>query len=196
MISTPAPDLGLRERKKRETHERIVAAAFELFQLRGYEETTLQQIAERADVAPRTLSNYFPLKVDLLVAYRQDMLSVIEAALRRSAGRDALERVRDALLAVSRENERHPNGRLAQRLLAAHGSYRALDRIQERFRADLSETLRGAPGLRPDVDLEVAVLALSAAYLALIRRWAASDSGPLTPAADQLFILWAHGMCA
>src|SRR3981081_1551748 len=94
---------GLRERKKRETRDRIVAVAFDLFQAQGYDETTLVQIAERSQVAARTVSNYFPQKVDLLVAYRESMLQVIEESLRQSREADALRRIRAALLTVARE---------------------------------------------------------------------------------------------
>lgn len=193
-LSPPPVEPGLRERKKRATHDRIVEAAFELFQAQGYAETTLQQIAVRADVALRTVSNYFPLKIDLLVAYREGMLGVVEESLRRGHGQDAFERVRSALIAVSRENERHPNGRLAQRLIAGHGSYRALEVIQQRFRQDLAAALDGSPALRPGIDVELAVLALSAAFVALIQRWANSASGGLSAQADRLFDLWSHGV--
>jgi len=184
---------GLRERKKRETRTRIVATAFDLFQSRGYDQTTLQQIAERAEVAPRTVSNYFAQKADLLVAYREDMLAVVEAELGGASGRSPLESVRRALVAVAQANERHPNGRLAQRLLLRHASYRALGSIQERFCADLRQALAGAP-LRPGVDLDLAVLALTAAHLAVIQRWAARSTGPLASEVDRLFDLWARGV--
>ena len=190
-----AVEPGLRERKKRETRTRIVAAAFELFQSRGYDRATLQQIAERAEVAPRTVSNYFAQKADLLVAYREDMLAVIEAELGQTGSRSPLDSVRLALAAVARANERHPNGRLAQRLLLRHASYRALGAIQERFRADLAQALAGAP-LRPGVDLDLAVLALTAAYLAVVQRWAARSTGSLATAVEQLFDLWARGVAA
>lgn len=188
-----AVEPGLRERKKRETRSRIVGAAFALFQSRGYDQTTLQQIAERAEVAPRTVSNYFAQKVDLLVAYREDMLAVVEAELGQAAGRAPLAAVREALVAVALANERHPNGRLAQRLLLRHASYRALDAIQERFRADLAQALAGAP-LRPGVDLELAVLALTAAHMAVIQRWAARSGGSLAGQVERLFDLWTRGV--
>jgi AcrR family transcriptional regulator len=190
MLAEVAP--GLRERKKRETRERIVGVAFELFQSRGYEETTLAQIAVQAQVAARTVSNYFPQKVDLLLAYRESMLQVAEESLRRSRGADPLRRVRSALLAVARENQRHPNG-LAQRLLARHGSYRALERIQQRFQADLLAVLRQVQ-LPADTDLELAVLSLSAAHLAVIQRWAGQERGSLTAAVERLFDQWMHGI--
>ena len=57
----PLP-LGRRERKKLETRQRISTAAFALFVERGYEATTVEAIAERADVAKGTVFNYFPQK--------------------------------------------------------------------------------------------------------------------------------------
>ena len=172
-----------------------MAAAFELFQAQGYDETTLAQIADRARISARTVSNYFPQKVDLLVGYRQSMLQVAEESLHRSRDADPLRRIRHALLAVARENQRHPNGRLAQQLLARYGSYRALDHIQQRFQADLLELVRHAR-LRPGVDPELAVLALSAAHMAVIQRWASQAHGSLASAVERLFDQWVGGIAS
>lgn len=189
----PQAPAGLRERKKRETRDRIVAAAFDLFQGQGYDQTTLAQIAERARISARTVSNYFPQKVDLLVGYRQSMLRVAEESLNRSREADPLRRIRLALLAVARENQRQPNGRLAQRLLARYGSYRALEHIQQQFQSSLLELVRQAR-LRPDADPELAVLALSAAHMAVIQRWASQRHGSLVSAVERLFDQWVGGI--
>jgi AcrR family transcriptional regulator len=60
--------LPRRERKKQETRRRIYSAAFELFLERGFDETTVEEIAERADVAKGTVFNYFPQKSSFLPA--------------------------------------------------------------------------------------------------------------------------------
>lgn len=65
--------LGRRERKKLEAEQRIRAAALELFREKGYEATTVEEIAERADVAKGTFFNYFPRKDGLLEALSDDL---------------------------------------------------------------------------------------------------------------------------
>ncbi len=64
---TADEEMGLRERKKRRTREAVRSAAFELFQKNGYPNTTVEQIAEAADVSPRTFFRYFPNKAALLI---------------------------------------------------------------------------------------------------------------------------------
>jgi len=59
---------GRRERRRSETHQRIVNAALQLFSTHGYVETTVEQITEAADVGKGTFFNYFPTKDALLTA--------------------------------------------------------------------------------------------------------------------------------
>jgi len=58
----PELELSRRERKKEETKERIFHAAFTLFKAHGVEETTIDEICAKADVAKGTFFNYFPQK--------------------------------------------------------------------------------------------------------------------------------------
>jgi AcrR family transcriptional regulator len=61
-----AEQVDRQERRKRRTRQAIQTAALELFAERGYRETTISDIAERADVAPRTVTVHFPAKEELL----------------------------------------------------------------------------------------------------------------------------------
>ena len=65
-VETDPTKLGLRERKKQQTREKIARVALELFAERGYDETTLADIAEAADVSPRTIFAYYDSKEDIL----------------------------------------------------------------------------------------------------------------------------------
>lgn len=58
-----------RNRKRERTASHLSATAFELFEARGYEAVSMEQIAEAADVAKATLYNYFPVK-EALIAHR------------------------------------------------------------------------------------------------------------------------------
>jgi AcrR family transcriptional regulator len=70
--------LGLRERKKIKTRQAIRREALRLFDANGYAATTVEQIAEAAEVSPSTFFRYFPSKESLLLADDLDPL-VLEA---------------------------------------------------------------------------------------------------------------------
>jgi AcrR family transcriptional regulator len=61
---------GLRERKRRETSERIIEKGLKLFVKNGYEATTLEAIAGAARISRRTFFYYFKSKEDILLAAR------------------------------------------------------------------------------------------------------------------------------
>ena len=73
MQATEQP-LGLRERKKIKTRLAIRREAFRLFDANGYAATTIEQIADAADVSPSTFFRYFPSKESLLLADDLDPL--------------------------------------------------------------------------------------------------------------------------
>ncbi len=77
MQVTEAP-LGLRERKKIKTRQAIRREAFRLIDEKGYAATTVEQIADAADVSPSTFFRYFPSKESLLLADDLDPL-ILEA---------------------------------------------------------------------------------------------------------------------
>jgi AcrR family transcriptional regulator len=60
-----------RERKKQETKEKIIKIAMYYFRKQGFDSTTMEQIAEEADIAKATLYNYFPVKESIISDYWQ-----------------------------------------------------------------------------------------------------------------------------
>jgi AcrR family transcriptional regulator len=94
------------ERRKRRTREAIQKAAFDLFAERGYRETTINDIAERADVAPRTVTVHFPAKDELLLDAEPFTLdSLRERLTTRRANESALEALRDWMATTMTEAE-------------------------------------------------------------------------------------------
>jgi len=85
---------SLRERKKRAARARILAAADELIHGQGYEQTTMRDIASRAEVSYQTLYNYFPAKGDILFQLLVDRIEDVSthyAAVLQSFDGDLLE---------------------------------------------------------------------------------------------------------
>lgn len=90
------PATGLRERKKLRTRQAIVTAALRLFDRRGYDATTVTEIAEAADIAPRTFFAYFPSKEAVVF---HDFEKDLAQFARRLESRSADETTFDALRA-------------------------------------------------------------------------------------------------
>lgn len=95
-----APE-GLRERKRRETLKRITEAGMCLFIEKGYEATTLDDIAAEAGISRRTFFYYFKSKDDILLSLQSGMGDMIVDALQH-APRDKrpLDAIRDAIVTV------------------------------------------------------------------------------------------------
>src|ERR1044072_2422840 len=87
--------MGHRERKKQRTREQIVDAAFRLFAERGYQATTVADIAAAADIAPRTFFAYFPTKEDVVFYFGDTYCDLMQAAVEaRPEGMSAIEALR------------------------------------------------------------------------------------------------------
>ena len=98
---------GRRERQRLRMRERLMSAALELFAAQGFADTTIDQIAERADVARQTVLNHFPHKTDFARAWgqgRRDQLVAIGAGAAGDESAQSL--VRSYFVAAAEMNER------------------------------------------------------------------------------------------
>ncbi|MEU7277423.1 TetR family transcriptional regulator [Streptomyces sp. NPDC045431] len=95
------PVVGLRERKKQRTRDALVRAALELFTTRGYEGTTVDEIAATVDVSQRTFFRYFASKEEVAFAV-QHMVErhFVTALCDRPAHEAPLDALRNALLSA------------------------------------------------------------------------------------------------
>ena len=93
---------GLRERKKLRTREQITEAAIALFADRGFDGTTVDDIAAAADVSRRTFFRYFARKEDVILAWKQETAQELRDALAaRPPGEPPLNAVEGALTTVA-----------------------------------------------------------------------------------------------
>jgi AcrR family transcriptional regulator len=76
---------GLRERKKRATRTAIHDVAMRLFEERGFAGTTVEQIAEGADISRATVFSYFPAKEDIVFGEAPQAIAALEATLADAA---------------------------------------------------------------------------------------------------------------
>ncbi|MCK0208050.1 TetR/AcrR family transcriptional regulator [Starkeya koreensis] len=92
---------GLRERKRRQTRQRIAEAALRLFLEKGFDETTLDEIAVAADISRRTVFHYFESKDAILLAWQSGTEEIFRASLAVApSDRAPIDVVRDALLTM------------------------------------------------------------------------------------------------
>ncbi|SEL22774.1 TetR/AcrR family transcriptional regulator [Nonomuraea pusilla] len=101
--------VGLRERKKQRTRRALVDAALRLFADKGYEETTLAEIAAAADVSTRTFFSYFASKEDVLFYDAEErmerLLALVASRGPHESPADLLVRLIDEIVYRSGEEE-------------------------------------------------------------------------------------------
>ena len=97
VASDPSVELGLRERKRRQTRERLIDAAIALATEHGFAEVTVDQISERADVSPRTFFNYFACKEAAVLGLDESTRQRMRASIAAAPPGSAISALRHAL---------------------------------------------------------------------------------------------------
>jgi AcrR family transcriptional regulator len=119
---------GLRERKKQHTRDTIERVALELFAQRGYDETTLAEIAEAADVSPRTIFSYFESKEDILFCDDPVFFERLEQALtQRPEGTTTVDALREFLSSTTASDDLT---RLRKQIIGANKGLRSSKRAR------------------------------------------------------------------
>jgi AcrR family transcriptional regulator len=105
-VDTETTKLGLRERKKQQTRDTIARVALELFAERGYDETTLADIAEAADVSPRTIFAYYESKEDILFCEEGAFIERLKQMLEeRPPGTTTIDAMREFFASIEAPDE-------------------------------------------------------------------------------------------
>lgn len=148
-MPTSEAAVGLRERKNRRTRRAIVQAAAELILEDGYAAATIPRIAARADVAPRTVSTWFPAKDDILFDEIDEAVARATEHLRSSDG-DVVDRIQRWLADESGRERHDPDVYRLREAAIAHDpdlrarAHRHLDRVQSEVAAAVARDVGGA----------------------------------------------------
>ncbi|MEU3984659.1 helix-turn-helix domain-containing protein [Streptomyces sp. NPDC026672] len=165
---------GLRERKKQRTHAAISEAAIALFLEHGFQQVSVAQVAEAAEVSKRTLFAYFPAKEDLVVHRLADHETELARVVRaRPAGADPLAAVREHFIEGLRErdpitglNDLPQVRRLHRMILDAPSLVARMERFKAGAERALAEALRDTADV-PELTARLASVQIVAVHWAL-----------------------------
>jgi AcrR family transcriptional regulator len=189
---------SLRERKRTAAMRRISQAALDLFDQRGFDNVTIEQIAEAAEVSPSSVYRYFGTKEQVVLRDEFEP-QFFDLLVSEFASHPPVEAMRRAIAQIMSEffgdddelAQRRTRYSLEEPRLRARWAQQADD-----FAHMVAEALAQATGRRPD-ELEVQVIASSLvwALIAAIRDWhAAGYATPLEDGFDRALGLVERGL--
>lgn len=205
-VVNDAPPAGRRERKKLRTREALVDAAFTLFQEKGFEATTVEEIADAVDVSSRTFFRYFASKEDVALGLQEEQrLAMMKTLADRPADEPVVTALRRAVVSVVQECERGGSGfdperfGCMQEMMASSPALLAgsLEHSQKK-QCELAQLIADRMGVDVGSDLRPHVVAAAATctFQAITEAW---RSGPLqhltfSEVVDQAFALLEEGI--
>ena len=198
-VSPSSPETaGLRERKKERTRRLLADVALDLFETRGFDHTTVDDIAAAADVSPRTFFRYFASKDEAVFERAPDVQDQFRALLASRPADEpllvSLREIGNALIAgevVEADRVRRVL-KLAHTEPALRRRYEALITMVE---ADLTEWAAGRLGVPPsDMRPRLLAAAVLAARRVAMDIWLESPGEDLSDQVAQAIDLLASGL--
>ncbi|MFG2962169.1 TetR/AcrR family transcriptional regulator [Streptomyces sp. NPDC048288] len=160
------PGESLRERKKRETRQRISNVATVMFREHGFEQVTVVEVARAAGVSAMTVFNYFPRKEDLFLDRIPEAVEAFAGAVRdRAPGESPLAALRR--LAFRFIDARHPLGGMGENFVGFWPVVAESPALRARAREAVEEVERALAGALAEAGLtepELAASLVVAAY--------------------------------
>lgn len=169
---------GLRERKKQQTRETIARVALQLFSERGYEHTTLADIADAADVSKRTIFAYFDSKEEILfcgdTAFFERLRQKLE---QRPEGATTVDALREFVSSLPSNDE---GTKLRKKIIGEDESLRLgalarFARIEQLIAESIAKDLGAEPG---DLRASLAAASMLAAFRTVMERLEAESEQP------------------
>jgi AcrR family transcriptional regulator len=194
-------EAGLRERKKERTREALEAAAFDLFERKGFDHTTVEEIADACDVSRRTFFRYFSSKEDAFAGDHKAKTVLLASLLAaRPPDEPALESIRKVMLGLCEQfgSDKQATLRRMQIAAASH-DLQQLEAESYDARLDgLVEALLARRGAPVDDDARLQTRLVVGAAIVIMRsvaeQWMADDGrGDLAAMVDRAFDLLIAG---
>lgn len=171
--------MGVREVQKQATRDKVVAAARDLFEEIGYEETTIRMVAERAGVSVGSVFTTFESKVDIFNHILFEKFELLFGELQRISPYlkgSACDRIA-SLMSIAYGVECAQLDLMISHLAASHGwpsrieeeSNKRHQRLLSLFREALEQGVQSGE-IREDVDLDLFVDMLFSVYLRNYRK--------------------------
>jgi AcrR family transcriptional regulator len=192
------PVASRRERRSAETRERLFRSALQLFAQKGFEETTVEDITEAADVGKGTFFNYFPSKDHILIAFSDMQIGKLEQAVAglRSSEQPLQDFMRSLVLKMTEEPIRNPG--LIRALLRGYLSTTAVREmmIQKQNHAhglhkQMIEIGQGRGEVRSDIPAAEIAHFFRQTILGTLLIWSVTGDATLRERIDSaLQILW------
>ena len=171
---------GRREQNKQLCRARILKASRQLFRSKGFDETTMEDVAAGAEVSKATLYNYFASKDSLLLGIAEAALEEIRVliATQLCEEPDAVEKLRRVMRTFVQDAAQYlALGRKIFYLNSFEQSELHQTRVEmEAILAALVEQARAQGALRAEVSVQTAVEVLMGLYFTALYQWSDADA--------------------
>jgi AcrR family transcriptional regulator len=189
---TTADDLGLRGRQRERLRKRIHDSALELFEEKGFEGTTISEIASAAETSPRTVFRHFGSKEELIFLRSPSMLALVRDLLSdRPASEPPYQAVKAALCALAErfESERAEWMRRVRIIADSPTLSRRQAEVREAWIRGLAEGVAARQGAEgPNLECVAVVLSAFGALSAAWDFWVEAETSSLPELLDRAFL--------
>jgi AcrR family transcriptional regulator len=159
-------------RRAPSTRDRLFEAATALFAERGYENTTMADIAERAGTSRRTAFNHFPRKSDIPMLWTRRIADIALSEVAGSTTPETAHQVRDYFRLISRMVEAEPE--VSRQMMLGWTAAVGPIRYESQLLVDLGPLIssgKSAGWIDPSVEVTVAANTLSDVLMGAVFRW-------------------------
>ncbi len=187
----------VREEKKRRTRKAIVAAAVRLFDIKGFEKTSIEELAREAGIGKGTIYTYFNNKTEIFYAFCEEQLEFVHGELARKTDPNApiIEQIMTVFMGeFLHVTQNREFGRIFMQkvLFPAEGDKNSFEEIDNRWLDllfSINQRAQERNELRKDIDLLYLAGHFYGLYILVVSSWYSGriETEEVSPGMRQLF---------